>query len=156
MPTISYRVCPECSERLDDNARRCACGWKPDSGPSRDPFHGKCGWVDGGDRCRFPGTNSHAMKGDGKWLCAFHFFNGDPAHASRIVANSFDWDGKPESYLRMRKEAASRPRVVSNTGGEGVQCIQEQIRKLVQSLRPSGHKTKAWGSTVMDQDEEAA
>ena len=135
----SFRVCTECSERLAPDARQCACGWKDPAyfggGKSRDPMHGKCSWFDGTDRCRFPGAITHAQKGDGKWFCAFHFFNGDPIHAARIVQASFDWDGSPEDYLRMRKEHSSRPRMDAHAGSEGVSDIPAKIRELVQGLR---------------------
>ena len=135
----SYRICPECSERLAHDARQCACGWKDPahfkSGKSIDPMHGKCTWTDGADRCRYPGSISSGFKGDGRFLCAFHFFNGDPIHAARIVQASFDWDGKPESYLALRKAHASRPRMDAHAGSEGVSGIPVKIRELVQGLR---------------------
>jgi hypothetical protein len=137
-PIPSFRVCPECSERLSSDARQCACGWKDASLSNKrtvDPFHGKCSWFDGTDRCRFPGAMSHGLKGDGKLLCAFHFFNGDPTHGARIVKASFDWDGSPEDYLRLRKEFATRPTVVAHPGGEGVGAIPTAIRDLVQGFR---------------------
>ena len=139
----SYRVCPECSERLSQEARQCACGWKESGKKSVDPFHGKCTWVDGDDRCRFPGSMSHGLKGDGKFLCAFHFFNGDPIHAQRITQNSFDWDGKPESYLRMRKDFSSRAGMDVVPGSSGVREIPRSIRELVQGFRVQPPEEKA-------------
>ena len=142
---LKNRVCPECYERLSPDARQCACGWKEGSGAAKDPFHGKCTWVDGGDRCRFPGSMSSAVRaGSDKWLCAFHFFNnGGGVHAARIVQNSFDWDGTPESYFQMRKAAASRPRVDVRQGSERVEGVPQSIRELVQNLRVSRHEAEA-------------
>ncbi len=137
----SFRICPECSERLSHDARQCACGWKDANsfkGKSLDPFYGKCSYMDGTDRCRFPGALNHAQRGDGRWLCAFHFFNGDAIHAQRILQNSFDWDGKPESYLRMRQAHASRPRLDAHPGSQGEAGASEiptHIRELVQKFR---------------------
>lgn len=139
----SYRVCPECSERLSFEARQCACGWKQEKGPAKDLFHGKCTYTDGDDRCRFPGALTHAQKGDGRWLCAFHFFNGDPIHAARIVANSFEWDGKPDSYLRMRSAFQARSAMASVPGGQGVAEVPQQIRDLVQKFRIHAAEEKA-------------
>ena len=134
MPT--FTLCPECDERLSPGARQCACGWKPGGkGLAPDPFAGLCAYTAGGDRCRFPASISHGLKVDGRYLCAFPFFNGDPIHAGRSVANIFYWAGNPASYLRMRKEAASRPRVVTHPGSDGVAGLPVAIRDLVQKLR---------------------
>ena len=139
----SYRVCPECSERLSPEARQCACGWKQDKGPAKDLFHGKCTYTDGDDRCRFPGALTSAQKGDGRWLCAFHFFNGDPIHAARIVESSFKWDGKPESYIRMRTDFQARSAMAAVPGSARVDEIPTAIRDLVQSFRVRSSEEKA-------------
>lgn len=139
----SYRVCPECAERLSPEARQCVCGWKQEKGPTRDLFHGKCTYTDGDDRCRFPGALSQAQKGDGRWLCAFHFFNGDPIHAARIVESSFKWDGKPDSYLRMRTDFQARSAMVASPGSQGVAEIPVQIRELVQRIRLQAPRKEA-------------
>lgn len=46
---------------------------------------------------------SDSLRGDGRWLCAFHFREGDPSVAARITDESYEWDGKAESFIALRK-----------------------------------------------------
>ena len=129
----SFRTCPECSERLSADARQCACGWK--EGKGVDPFHGKCAWKDGVDRCRFPGSISHGQRGEPPWYCAFHFFDTGAEHGARIVKSSFDWDGNPATYHAMRVAHQNRARVGERSGIEGISEIPIAIRELVSRIR---------------------
>lgn len=47
---------------------------------------------------------SNGTRGELPFYCAWHFGCGDPAIGDRVVAQSFAWDGKPESYLAMRRQ----------------------------------------------------
>lgn len=65
--------------------------------------HGLCEWNANISRCGFPGSMSHGQLGSGPWYCAWHFRCGDGATGAAIVRQSQKWDGKPETYLAMRR-----------------------------------------------------
>ena len=138
----SFRVCPDCKERLDQDARQCVCGWKP-KGFTSDPHHWRCAVTSGGDRCRYPGSVSMDIGLNARFVCPFHFSGGsDAIHSARIVQSSFDWDGQPDSYLRLRHKFASRadhhPAGQVEEGGAIQPRARElpaHIRDLVQGLR---------------------
>jgi hypothetical protein len=55
----------------------------------RDEQHGRCGWMDRGERCRFPGSASFGTKGGGPWYCVAHLLcGGDQERGSEIVTSS--------------------------------------------------------------------
>jgi hypothetical protein len=54
-----------------------------------DAQHGRCSWMDRGNRCRFPGSSSFSTRGDGPWYCVAHLMcSGDQERGSEIVAES--------------------------------------------------------------------
>lgn len=120
-----HSLCPECDERLSPGARQCVCGWKNPAyfkGKEKalvDPDGWRCSWTNGAHRCRYPGSMSHGLKGDAKWLCAFHFREGDPSVAARITEESYEWDGKAESFIALRK--ASQVAKPAKPGGSGTE-----------------------------------
>jgi hypothetical protein len=118
-----HSLCPECDERLNPAARQCVCGWKnpayfkgKDKAP-HDPDGWRCGWTNGNKQCRYPGSINSGLRGDGRYLCGFHFRGGDASEAARITDESYGWDGKPESYLAMR--FAEQKSARANAGSEG-------------------------------------
>jgi hypothetical protein len=64
---------------------------------------GQCEWHANGTQCQFPGSVSHGQLGGGPWYCGWHFRCSDGAAGARIVEQSHEWDGRPESYLAMRR-----------------------------------------------------
>lgn len=61
-----------------------------------------CSWVS--DRpCRFPAPFSHNTLG-GPWWCPWHFRCSTHQHGAEITEASYRWDGRPESYLEMRRK----------------------------------------------------
>lgn len=120
-----HSLCPECDERLSPGARQCVCGWKNPAyfkGREKalvDPDGWRCSWTNGAHRCRYPGSMSHGLKGDAKWLCAFHFREGDPSVAARITEESYEWDGKAESFIALRKASqVAKPAKPASAGAE--------------------------------------
>lgn len=71
--------------------------------PAAPTRHGTCEWDANGTRCRFPGSLSHGQLGGGPWYCGWHFRCSDAITGARIVEQSHEWDGTPESYLEMRR-----------------------------------------------------
>lgn len=128
-----HSLCPECDERLSPGARQCVCGWKnpayfrgSDKAPV-DPQGWRCAWTNGNKRCRYPGAISSGQRGEGRYLCGFHFRGGDASEAARITDESYGWDGKPESYLALRiagQRAANAGAVArekqAGAGGAGI------------------------------------
>lgn len=62
-----------------------------------------------GARCQFPGAMSHGQRGESPFFCAWHFRCSDPLEGERIIGNSRRWDGKPDTYLELRKSGSSEP-----------------------------------------------
>ena len=121
-----HSLCPECDERLSPGARQCVCGWKnpayfkgKDKAP-HDPDGWRCGWTNGMKRCRYPGAINSGLRGDGRYLCGFHFRGGDASEAARITDESYQWDGKADSYLAMRfaEQKAARANAGTARGEE--------------------------------------
>ncbi|HRK94939.1 MAG TPA: hypothetical protein PK694_01340 [Rhodospirillales bacterium] len=54
-----------------------------------------CTYVANGEPCRFPGTKSDGLKGDGRWRCAYHDRCDDQATGERIVEASKRWFAMP-------------------------------------------------------------
>lgn len=71
--------------------------------PSEVQTHGLCEWNANGMRCCFPGVMSRGQLGGGPWYCGWHYRCEDGITGAQIVAQSHAWDGKPESYLAMRR-----------------------------------------------------
>lgn len=102
--------CPDCSERLNAQARRCACGWKnpkydvPESRPGQKHFDARCGYQFAGMRCAHPVGFFDAGSGNG-W-CIFHRHI-DPATQHSLGADIVrDSQGcTPEQYLDMARRA---------------------------------------------------
>ena len=123
-----HSLCPECDERLSPGARQCVCGWKNpayfkgrDKAPT-DPEGWRCSWTNGNKRCRYPGAISDGLRGDGRYLCGFHFRGGDASEAARITDESYEWDGKADSYLAMRFAEQKAATNVRATSGEKPQA----------------------------------
>ena len=106
--------CPGCDRTLRLGAKSCSCGWaaadKPRSAPAplADADRGRCAWTSGVTRCRFPGSMSHGLRGELPFFCPWHFRGPDQQAGAEIVRQSLEWDGKPESYLAMRR-ASMKP-----------------------------------------------
>lgn len=158
-----HSLCPECDERLSPGARQCVCGWKnpayfrgKDKAP-HDPEGWRCGWTNGNKQCRYPGAINSGLRGDGRYLCGFHFRGGDASEAARITDESYEWDGKADSYLAMRFAEQKQARANAGTGspqeragayaasvfrddafGEaGVDGLPKKISALVPGLQPT-------------------
>lgn len=73
-----------------------------------------CSWVGYGGSCRYPGNLSLDTHGKGRCYCVWHWrcFDLDGIEqrlkGDRIVRESFDWDGKAESYLALRLADSKR------------------------------------------------
>lgn len=84
-----------------------------------------CSWVSNGEQCRFPGSMSDGLKGDGRWFCALHFRSkDDPIACDEIVQRSLRWELLPnraEAWVAMRRKEVY--------GGESptVKALREQI-----------------------------
>jgi hypothetical protein len=127
--------CPDCSRGLKPGGRNCICGWEapqaPGSrrvdGPPADPERGRCDWVSGLGRCRFPGTLSEGTRGDLPFFCAWHFQCGDPAYGERVVRQSRDWDGMTESYLAMRQGRETQREPLPAAGAKQVAVLAKML-----------------------------
>lgn len=84
-----------------------------------------CSWLSNGEQCRFPGSISEAVKGDGRWLCALHYRSkDDPVLSDEIVSRSLKWETLPnraEAWVEMRR------REVYSTESPTVAAIRQQM-----------------------------
>lgn len=121
------RDCPECGAELKAAARSCrACGWESKGARSQapvDPDHGRCSWVAGLGRCRFPGALSRGTHGDAPFYCAWHFQEPDAMRGEEIVRQSRDWDGSAESYMAMRKARATTAETPPRASAESLAAL---------------------------------
>ena len=67
----------------------------------------RCTWTaTNGEPCRFPGTLSDGLKGDGRWMCPHHFRSNDQAASDEIVARSIRWSEMPnrqDAWIESRR-----------------------------------------------------
>lgn len=57
--------------------------------PDEDPTERwRCSWSDGRERCHYPGSMSHDVRGSNRWYCRFHFFCEDGATGQQIIEES--------------------------------------------------------------------
>lgn len=115
------RSCPECGERLNRDAKVCACGWgrskKGDSGPRHDMT---CSWHYGQLRCRYP--VGLFMQGEFRGLCAFHRAR-DRGHEAALIAEESQTATR-EQYLD-----ASKRQIYGAGDNPLVRRLREQLRE---------------------------
>lgn len=94
------KLCPDCGERLDIDARRCVCGWgvKAASRDQRQTLN-VCTWHSGSLRCTYPVGRFDTGMTSG--FCIFHRAKPDGASAARIADESSGHT--PEQYLERAK-----------------------------------------------------
>ena len=115
------RSCPECGERLNRDAKVCACGWgrskKGDSGPRHDMT---CSWHYGQLRCRYP--VGLFMQGEFRGLCAFHRAR-DRGHEAALIAEESQTATK-EQYLD-----AAKKQIYGSVDNPLVRKLRAQLRE---------------------------
>lgn len=84
-----------------------------------------CSWNDShGTTCKWPGPFSADTHGGGRYYCVWHWraFGLDrlemKSEGDRIVRDSYEWDGSPESYLARRIASQART-PAANAGTDG-------------------------------------
>ena len=83
-----------------------------------------CSWISNGEQCRFPGTMSDGLKGDGRWLCPFHHRTSDMVMADEIVERSKRWEAMPN---RAEAWVAARKREVYAGESPTVKALREKM-----------------------------
>lgn len=119
-----------------------------------------CSWNDShGTTCRWPGPFSADTHGGGRYYCVWHWraFGLDrldmKTEGDRVVRESLEWDGSPESYFALRlspeTNAGSRkpvahdhpspePAIARNDAQrvEGLSRLPKKISELVPQMEP--------------------
>lgn len=101
-----------------------------------------CSWnSSNGTSCRFPGPFSSGTHGDSRYYCPFHWalFSKDAffkrMEGDAIVRRSIEWDGKTESYLALRAEAAKSARAFDGSAKAGEKSAQQGKDAIPSELR---------------------
>ena len=129
----SFRTCPECSERLDPDARRCACGWSGERKPGQGPaWNHVCRWRYGALTCENPvGQFAH---GETSGLCIFHRATDRGPQAAEIAQDSRIHD--QDSY----NAAAAR-----QTYGNGDNPMVARLRAQIEA-KPNRRRCGSFGN----------
>ena len=120
------RGCPDCGERLDPLARRCACGWmaagerRKVAQESAPRHHMTCTWHSGPLQCQYP--VGLFVDGAARGWCIFHRHTGEGVAAARIAEESRGCP--PEIYL----ERAKRLTYGDGTDNANVAALRARLR----------------------------
>lgn len=110
------RLCPECGENLNKDARQCACGWGKRKVTERigKVFDHRCTFRTFGDRCEYP-VGWFEMGATTGW-CIFH-------------RNALPGDGTPivEQSRSVPYAQAIKPIIARNADNPNVRALRERI-----------------------------
>lgn len=85
-----------------------------------------CTWNSShGEQCRFPGTLSAGLKGDGRWMCPHHFRGPDRQQADELVASSIRWSELPDRAQAWND--ARRKQVYGDAFPPAIAKLREEI-----------------------------
>jgi len=131
---MKYIECPQCKDKLNPDAKACACGWKKaahaDNTPTKDL---RCTFTFAGQRCYHP--VGFFDQGSFSGWCIFHR-SVDPKDSPELAKNIvMDSDRcSPEQYLKMAK---------AKTYGIGDSWEVARIRAQLNPNAPEGFKIEA-------------
>ena len=105
-----------------------------------------------GHICKFPGVFSHSLHGSNTWRCIWHWRLSNDAtgpsdariNGDEIVRQSYEWDGKKESFWEMRSRAGKGQIRAAHEGIDRVDGIPGSLDQVVQEVQFCSSGLEDW------------